>query len=305
MLSVINDSTLYTKLVEQGIPCLQSVSMAEYTTMRVGGMASLLSAVTSAEQLIKAVRMAQEHNVRFAVIGNGSNVVFSDDGFSGLVIVTTGMKSFSIENTVIKADCGVSVTRLAAEAQRAGLSGLEFAYGIPGTVGGGVYMNAGAYGGSLSDVVVSSICFDTEKQTIRKIDLEEHEFSYRHSIYTQNSNLVILAAMLELTHGDKNEIAEQMNAHLRSRKEKQPLELPSAGSVFKRPIGYYAGELIEKSGLKGYRIGGAEVSEKHAGFIVNRGGATADDVKRLVEHIKHTVYQNYDVELDCEIKFIR
>lgn len=302
---MINDSTLYTKLVEQGIPCLQSVSMAEYTTMRVGGMASLLSAVTSAEQLIKAVRMAQEHNVRFAVIGNGSNVVFSDDGFSGLVIVTTGMKSFSIENTVIKADCGVSVTRLAAEAQRAGLSGLEFAYGIPGTVGGGVYMNAGAYGGSLSDVVVSSICFDTEKQTIRKIDLEEHEFSYRHSIYTQNSNLVILAAMLELTHGDKNEIAEQMNAHLRSRKEKQPLELPSAGSVFKRPIGYYAGELIEKSGLKGYRIGGAEVSEKHAGFIVNRGGATADDVKRLVEHIKHTVYQNYGVELDCEIKFIR
>jgi UDP-N-acetylmuramate dehydrogenase len=305
VLSVINDSTLYTKLVEQGIPCLQSVSMAEYTTMRVGGMASLLSAVTSAEQLIKAVRMAQEHNVRFAVIGNGSNVVFSDDGFSGLVIVTTGMKSFSIENTVIKADCGVSVTRLATEAQRAGLSGLEFAYGIPGTVGGGVYMNAGAYGGSLSDVVVSSICFDTEKQTIRKIDLEEHEFSYRHSIYTQNSNLVILAAMLELTHGDKNEIAEQMNAHLRSRKEKQPLELPSAGSVFKRPIGYYAGELIEKSGLKGYRIGGAEVSEKHAGFIVNRGGATADDVKRLVEHIKHTVYQNYGVELDCEIKFIR
>lgn len=305
MLFVINDSTLYTKLVEQGIPCLQSVSMAEYTTMRVGGMASLLSAVTSAEQLIKAVRMAQEHNVRFAVIGNGSNVVFSDDGFSGLVIVTTGMKSFSIENTVIKADCGVSVTRLATEAQRAGLSGLEFAYGIPGTVGGGVYMNAGAYGGSLSDVVVSSICFDTEKQTIRKIDLEEHEFSYRHSIYTQNSNLVILAAMLELTHGDKNEIAEQMNAHLRSRKEKQPLEFPSAGSVFKRPIGYYAGELIEKSGLKGYRIGGAEVSEKHAGFIVNRGGATADDVKRLVEHIKHTVYQNYGVELDCEIKFIR
>ena len=302
---MINNSTLYTKLVEQGIPCLQSVSMAEYTTMRVGGMASLLSAVTSAEQLIKAVRMAQEHNVRFAVIGNGSNVVFSDDGFSGLVIVTTGMKSFSIENTVIKADCGVSVTRLATEAQRAGLSGLEFAYGIPGTVGGGVYMNAGAYGGSLSDVVVSSICFDTEKQTIRKIDLEEHEFSYRHSIYTQNSNLVILAAMLELTHGDKNEIAEQMNAHLRSRKEKQPLEFPSAGSVFKRPIGYYAGELIEKSGLKGYRIGGAEVSEKHAGFIVNRGGATADDVKRLVEHIKHTVYQNYGVELDCEIKFIR
>ena len=301
---MFNTSILHTRLKAQGIPCRELVSMADYTTMKVGGIASLVAFVTSSEQLVKSVREAANLNVRFAIIGNGSNVVFSDKGFHGLVIVTTGMRSYSIEETIIKADCGVSITRLAAEAQRSGLSGLEFAYGIPGTVGGGVYMNAGAYGGSLSDVVISSICFDTKNQTIRKIDLEEHEFSYRHSIYTKNDNLIILAAMLELAHGNPGEIADQMNQHLRARKEKQPLEFPSAGSVFKRPIGYYAGELIEKSGLKGCRIGGAEVSQKHAGFIINRGGATASDIKQLVEHIKNTVYRNYSVELDCEIKFV-
>ena len=298
-------STLYTRLKAQDVPCQKLVAMSEYTTMRVGGIASVVAFVRSAEELITAVQEAKSHQVRFTVIGNGSNVVFSDEGFNGLVIITSGMKKHFIEDTVIKADCGASITRLAAEAQREGLSGLEFAYGIPGTVGGGVYMNAGAYGGSLSDVVISSICFDTANDTIRKIDLAEHEFTYRHSIYTKNPNLVILAAMLQLERrGTPDEIAAKMNEHIRARKEKQPLEFPSAGSVFNRPVGYYAGELIEKSGLKGYRIGGAEVSDKHAGFIINRGGATASDVKHLVEHIKATVYQNYSVELDCEIKFI-
>lgn len=278
--------------------------MSDHTTMRVGGIASLVAYVTSAEQLIKAIQEAKNQQIRFAVIGNGSNVIFSDDGFDGLVVITTGMKSHSFEGNILKADCGASITRLALEAQREGLSGLEFAYGIPGTVGGGVYMNAGAYGGSLSDVVVSSICFDTKNDTIRRIDLEEHAFSYRHSIYTQNSHLVILAAMIQLERGNPEEIAAQMNQHIRSRKEKQPLEYPSAGSVFKRPLGYYAGELIENCGLKGFRIGGAEVSEKHAGFIINRGGATANDVKRLVNHIQNTVSQQYSVDLDCEIKFI-
>ena len=297
-------STLYTRLKAQDIPCRELVAMSGYTTMQVGGIASVVAFVRSVEELITAVHEAKNNRIRFTIIGNGSNVVFSDEGFNGLVIVTSGMKKYSVEDTIIKADCGTSLTRLASEAQRAGLSGLEFAYGIPGTVGGGVYMNAGAYGGSLSDVVVSSICFDTANDTIRKVDLAEHEFTYRHSIYTKNPNLVILAAMLRLERGNPDEIAAKMNEHLRARKEKQPLEFPSAGSVFKRPVGYYAGELIEKSGLKGHRIGGAEVSEKHAGFIINRGGATANDVKRLVEHIKTTVYHNYLVELDCEIKFI-
>ena len=299
-----NAASLLQKLKELNIPYFEEQPMTEYTTMQIGGPASVVARVRSAEELILAVKAAKELGVRFTVIGNGSNVIFADRGFDGLVIVTSDMKQYTIEGNLIKADCGVSVTRLSVEAQKAGLAGLSFAYGIPGTLGGGVYMNAGAYGGSLSDVVISSICFDTEHDTIRKIDFEEHEFSYRHSIYTKNPNLVILAAMLELKPGDKDEIAEQMSGFIKSRKEKQPLDLPSAGSVFKRPLGYYAGELIENCGLKGYRIGGAEVSEKHAGFIVNRGHATADDVRRLVVHIQNTVKREYAVNLECEIKYI-
>ena len=278
--------------------------MSGYTTMQVGGIASVVAFVRSVEELITTVHEAKNNRIRFTIIGNGSNVVFSDEGFNGLVIVTSGMKKYSVEDTIIKADCGTSLTRLASEAQRAGLSGLEFAYGIPGTVGGGVYMNAGAYGGSLSDVVVSSICFDTANDTIRKVDLAEHEFSYRHSIYTKNPNLVILAAMLKLECGNPDEIAAKMNEHLRARKEKQPLEFPSAGSVFKRPVGYYAGELIEKSGLKGYRIGGAEVSEKHAGFIINTGGSTVHDYTTLADICQSEVFKKFGIKLEREFEII-
>ena len=287
-----------------GIPCWESVSMAKYTTMQVGGIAPVVAYVRNVEELITAIREAKNNGVKYTVIGNGSNVVFSDNGFDGLVVVTTEMKKISVEGNQIKADCGASLTRLALEAQRASLSGLEFAYGIPGTVGGGVFMNAGAFGGSLSDVVVSSICYDAKNDSIRKIDREEHEFRYRESIYTQNPNYIILAVLLELKSGKIEDIVEKMNENIRARKEKQPLEYPSAGSAFKRPVGFYAGELIEKCGLKGYRIGGAEVSEKHAGFIINRGGATAEDVMRLVEHVKTTVFLEYSIVLECEIKYI-
>ena len=156
----------------------------------------------------------------------------------------------------------------------------------------------------MSDVVVSSICLDTQNDTIRKIDLDEHEFAYRHSIYTKNPHLVILAAMLKLDPGNPAEIAAQMNEHIRSRKEKQPLEFPSAGSVFKRPVGYYAGELIEKSGLKGYRIGGAEVSLKHAGFIVNVGGASYHDVLSLEKKIKERVASRFGITLCREVRLV-
>ena len=299
-----NISSLLANLKAHDIPCLENQCMAKYTTMQVGGNAALVSPVRSAAELITAVKTARKEQVPFTVIGNGSNVIFCDEGFEGLVILTTEMKSYSIEGSTIKADCGASLTRLAVEAQKAGLTGLEFAYGIPGTLGGGVYMNAGAYGGSLSDVIVRSICFDTQNDTIRQIDFDEHEFTYRHSIYTKNPNLIILAAMLQLTPEDKEQIAATMSENARSRKEKQPLNYPSAGSVFKRPLGHYAGQLIDECGLKGYRIGGAEVSEKHAGFIVNRGGATAEDIKRLVEHIRSVIKREYEIDLECEIRFI-
>ena len=298
-------STLYTRLNAMNILCREAVSMADYTTMQVGGPAAVMALVRSADELITVIKEAKNIGIRYTVIGNGSNTIFADRGFDGLVIVTTEMKKYSIEGDVIKADCGASITRLAVEAQKAGLTGLEFAYGIPGTLGGGVFMNAGAYGGSLSDVVVSSICLDTQNDTIRKIDLAEHEFTYRHSIYTKKPHWIILAAMLKLAPGNKDEIATKMNEHARSRKEKQPLNFPSAGSIFKRPVGYYAGELIENCGLKGYRIGGAEVSEKHAGFIVNRGNATAEDVMRLIEHVQSEVDRVYSVQMECEIKYIQ
>ncbi len=297
-------STVYSRLKAQGISCKEIVPMSNYTTMQVGGIASVVAFVRSAEEMITAVREAKNNCVKYVVIGNGSNVVFSDSGFEGLVIVTSEMKSFSVENNIIKADCGASLSRLSAAAQKAGLEGLEFAYGIPGTVGGGVVMNAGAFGGNLSDVVVSSICYDTKHETIRKINGDEHEFRYRDSIYINNPHLIVLAVMMELKPGKMEEIVSKMNQNLKTRKEKQPLEYPSAGSVFKRPIGYYAGQLIEECGLKRYRIGGAEVSEKHAGFIVNRGGASADDVIHLVRHIRETVFKQYAVDLECEIRFV-
>lgn len=300
---MLRTSTLYARLKALDIPSREIVSMANHTTMQVGGIAPVVAFVRNAEELITAVKEAKNNGVKYAIIGNGSNSIFSDDGFDGLVIVTTDMKKFSVDGTVIKADCGASLTRLAVAAQRASLTGLEFAYGIPGSVGGGVYMNAGAFEQSLSDVVVSSICYDTQNDSIRRIDGTEHAFRYRESIYSANPNYIILAVMLELKKGKMEDIVGKMNENIRARKEKQPLEFPSAGSVFKRPVGFYAGELIEKSGLKGFRIGGAEVSEKHAGFIVNRGGATSDDVMRLISHIKTTVFLNYSVELECEIKY--
>lgn len=297
-------SALYSRLKALGVPCSEIIAMSNYTSMQVGGIASIIASVRNAEELITAVREAKNHYIKYVVIGNGSNVVFSDKGFDGLVIYTGEMKNYSVENNIIKADCGASISRVAIAAQKAELTGLEFAYGIPGTVGGGVFMNAGAFGGDMSDVVVSTICYDTRSDCIRKFDNAEHQFTYRESIYSKNPHLIILAVMMELVPGKMSDIISKMNQNIRARKEKQPLEFPSAGSVFKRPVGHYAGELIEKCGLKGYRIGGAEVSEKHAGFIINRGDATASDIMNLVQHIKNTVFDNYGVELECEIRYI-
>lgn len=301
---MLRTATLYKRLKALNISCSEILSMSNHTSMQVGGIASVVAFVKTAEELVNAIREAKNQYIKYVVIGNGTNTVFSDSGFDGLVIITSNMKNFTVEDNIIKADCGASISKIAIAAQKAELTGLEFAYGIPGTVGGGLFMNAGAFGGNMSDVVVSSICYDTKKDVIRKIDLNEHEFNYRESIYSKNPHLIILAVMMELKKGKMSDIISQMNQNVRTRKEKQPLEFPSAGSVFKRPIGHYAGELIENCGLKGFRIGGAEVSQKHAGFIINRGDATADDVMALIKHIKSTVRENYGVELECEIRYI-
>ena len=301
--AMLRTSTLYSRLKAFNIPCSEILSMSNHTSMQVGGIASVVAFVRNAEELITAIREAKNQYIKYVVIGNGSNVVFSDHGFDGLVIITNNMKNFTLEGNVIKADCGASISKLAIAAQKAELSGLEFAYGIPGTIGGGLFMNAGAFGGNVSDVAVSSICYDTQRDTVRKIDLDEHEFNYRESIYSKNPHLIILAVMLELVPGKMADIIAKMNQNVRARKEKQPLEFPSAGSVFKRPApDLFVGKMIEDSGLKGYTVGGAQVSEKHAGFIINVGSATAKDVLDLVEYIKKVIRENYGVELECEIR---
>ena len=278
--------------------------LAPHSTFRIGGEARLAAMPDTTEQIIDAVSTAKEAGLDFTVIGNGSNVLFSDKGFDGLVIFTRNADSVVIKGNRVIADAGAPFTKLAVTVKNAGLTGLEFAYGIPGSVGGAVYMNAGAYNGEASQVVASSMAYDDLTGEVRMISREEHNFGYRTSVYSQNRDrLTVLSAEFELKEGDSAAIWETMQDLMRRRREKQPLEYPNAGSVFKRPQGYFVGKLITDAGLKGYTIGGAQVSEKHAGFIVNIGGATAQDVLRLVEHIQKTVQSQFGVMLECEINF--
>lgn len=278
--------------------------LAPHSTFRIGGEARLAAMPDTTEQIIDAVSTAKEAGLDFTVIGNGSNVLFSDKGFDGLVIFTRNADSVVIKGNRVIADAGAPFTKLAVTVKNAGLTGLEFAYGIPGSVGGAVYMNAGAYNGEASQVVASSMAYDDLTGEVCMISREEHNFGYRTSVYSQNRDrLTVLSAEFELKEGDSAAIWETMQDLMRRRREKQPLEYPNAGSVFKRPQGYFVGKLITDAGLKGYTIGGAQVSEKHAGFIVNIGGATAEDVLRLVEHIQKTVQSQFGVMLECEINF--
>lgn len=278
--------------------------LAPHSTFRIGGEARLAAMPDTTEQIIDAVSAAKEAGLDFTVIGNGSNVLFSDKGFDGLVIFTRNADSVVIKGNRVIADAGAPFTKLAVTVKNAGLTGLEFAYGIPGSVGGAVYMNAGAYNGEASQVVASSMAYDDLTGEVRMISREEHNFGYRTSVYSQNRDrLTVLSAEFELKEGDSAAIWDTMQDLMRRRREKQPLEYPNAGSVFKRPQGYFVGKLITDAGLKGYTIGGAQVSEKHAGFIINIGGATAEDVLRLVEHIQKTVQSQFGVMLECEINF--
>jgi UDP-N-acetylmuramate dehydrogenase len=278
--------------------------MKSHTTFRIGGPAECLVLPSSIEELISIVRECRRRQEPFVVIGNGSNLLVSDHGIKGLVIQTTKMCG-RIELTaegLLTADAGCLLSRVAQVAAEGSMANLEFAQGIPGTFGGAVLMNAGAYGTEMKDIVETTQYLD-ENGEIRTLLKEEHDFSYRHS-YFSNRDCIILQTKLQLIPGDKKEIKEKMDQLAAARKEKQPLNLPSAGSVFKRPPGHFAGKLIEDCGLKGYKVGGAQVSPKHAGFIVNTGDATANDVLVLIDKIRSEVFSQFKVELQCEIKCI-
>lgn len=281
----------------------QNFPMKRITSFRIGGNADLVVYPADAKAFAFALSAAKEENVPFIVIGNGSNTLASDKGFRGVVFVTTDMRKVTINGEYLTAGCGCLLGSVGTNASTAGLCGAEFANGIPGTVGGAVYMNAGAYGGQMSDIVAKTECYDLDTGEFLTLDNVAQKFSYRHSIFMEK-NYIVLSATFKLTKGDPDAIRAQMNEYLQCRRDKQPLNYPSAGSVFKRPEGHFAGKLIEDAGLKGTRVGGAVVSPKHAGFIVNTGDATAKDVLELIEIIREKVQSLYGVMLECEIRFV-
>ena len=274
--------------------------MKKHTTFKIGGPADIFVDAESPSEVLTAVKIAKETGLPRMIIGNGSNLLVSDKGIEGVVIcIGSRMNKITVKENIIEAYAGALLSSVSNAAQRNSLTGLEFAAGIPGTLGGGVYMNAGAYDGELKNVVKSVTYIDDV--ILKKAYKDELDFSYRHSMFS-DKNFAVLSVELELEHGNPDEIKAKMIELNRRRLEKQPLEYPSAGSTFKRPEGYYAGKLIQDSGLMGCSFGGAKVSEKHAGFVINTGNATAEDVINLIEHIKKTVFEKFGVMLEPEVK---
>lgn len=278
--------------------------MSQHTSFRIGGNADCFCEVGTIDALRMIISACKIFHVPYFIIGLGSNLLVSDSGIGGVVIKLCGEfdEIETVGDNTIRCGAGVSLAGACIYAKNHSLGGLEFAWGIPGSVGGAVYMNAGAYGGEMKDIVISSRYLDS-KGDIHEVSGKAHDFSYRHSVYT-DKDYIILDVTIELFPKNKNEIFYLMQDTMEKRKKKQPLNRPSAGSVFKRPEGYYAAALIEQCGLKGVSVGDAQVSEKHSGFIVNNGKATAADVQELVEKVKGVVYSKTGVKLHCEIKYI-
>lgn len=287
----------------EGLQILRDEPLANRGSFHIGGNLPLALFPENTAALTAAVRSLRQYEIPFDILGKGSNVLFSDDGYEGAILFTDRMNGIRMEGTTITADAGVSFTALAAAAEKSGLSGLEFAYGIPGSVGGAVYMNAGAYGGEVSQVLAYSRYYDLQTDTVGEYAAETHAFGYRESIYRRERGKLILSASFALQKCDQAEIKAKMDDYMSRRKEKQPLEYPSAGSTFKRPTGLFAGKLIEDAGLKGLRVGGAQVSEKHAGFLINRDRATARDVMELVKEVQKRVNDRFGVMLEREIVY--
>ena len=281
---------------------LRDEPMSRHTTFHVGGPADMMFFPAFEQQIALAVRLAKDYHIPCTVIGNGSNLIVRDGGVIGLVIVLgERFSDVSTDGDILTAQAGAPLSRVAAEAQRAGLTGLEFASGIPGTLGGGCAMNAGAYSAQLSDVLLDArVLLNGEIQTLTR---EEMQMGYRTTLPLKEGGIV-LSARFRLQKGDGEAIAETMRTLNARRREKQPLNYPSAGSVFKRPEGYFAGALIEQAGLKGARIGDAQVSEKHAGFIINVGNATAEDILKLIEKVQSDVRAHSGVSLETEVRII-
>lgn len=287
---------------------IKEANMSSYTTFRIGGIADYVVTPENEEQLAKLLHLIKEENVDFVVIGNGSNILVSDNGFDGIVIqLGDKFSSFVIKDkdesgVYVDVTAGMRLSRLGNELAAGSIEGFEFATGIPGTIGGAVMMNAGAYGGEIKDIIKSARVMDFDGN-VKELSRDELELGYRTSIIAKK-NYIVISAVFGLKKGDREKIKSTIKELALKRREKQPLEYPSAGSTFKRPEGYFAAKLIEDAGLKGLSVGGAQVSEKHAGFVINKKDAKAMDVIRLTDEIKEKVYDKFGVKLELEIKKI-
>ena len=277
-------------------------SMGKHTSFRIGGEAEIMAFPKNTDELAEILKISRLLDCKCRILGAGTNVLAPDEGVEGIVIcLKDGLNDIKLlENNRIQVFSGVTMTRAAVFAANAGLSGMEFAHGIPGTVGGGVYMNAGAYGGEISQIC-KSVTLMSVTGDIRTLSAEEMKFSYRHSILEESEDIVI-SAVFQLKPMPVEQIKETMKDLMSRRSSSQPLDLPSAGSAFKRPEGHYAAALIEQAGLKGYRVGNAAISEKHAGFAVNLGGATASDVRNLLTQVSDIVFHKFNVRLEPEVR---
>ena len=295
----------FEKIVSGALPKLKLMTdepMRDHTTFRVGGPADVFVCPDS-EELPVVLRLAKEHQIPVTVIGNGSNLLVSDRGIRGLVIeIGNRMDEIAVEGPRIRAGAGALLSKVAQIAAGASLGGMEFAAGIPGSIGGAVVMNAGAYGGEIKDIIVSATVLDADGN-VQTLTKEELDLSYRHSCI-MDKNYYVMEAEFELCSKPEEEIRSVMAELRQKRLEKQPLEFPSAGSTFKRPEGYFAGKLIQDAGLRGYQVGDAQVSEKHCGFVINRGNASAADILQLIREVQQKVKETFGVTLETEVRIL-
>ena len=297
----MNLEKVKVKASELGFIIRENEPMSAHTTFRIGGPAELFVECNDVEKIGEILAVVKSENIPLTVLGKGSNLLVSDNGLKGVVLYICDDK-ITVSGDTIVANAVAKLSGVCNAARDASLAGLEFAFGIPGSVGGAVYMNAGAYGGEIKQCITSctSITLDGE---IKNRKAEDLELGYRTSVFKKNSE-IILSAEFKLNGDEKSEIQARMDDFLGRRKDKQPLEYPSAGSTFKRPEGYFAGALIEQSNLKGFSVGGAEVSVKHAGFVINKDNATCEDVLNLIKHIQNTVKSNFGVDLETEVIYL-
>jgi UDP-N-acetylmuramate dehydrogenase len=281
----------------------QDEPMKKHTTFRIGGVADFYVTPTQISEVVALTQLCKTHQIPLTIVGNGSNLLVSDKGIRGVVVeIGKGLSRITVEGEMLTAEAGVLMSRLGQTALSHSLTGMECGHGIPGTLGGAVVMNAGAYGWELKDVLVSATVLTPQGEVIT-LSNSELGLGYRTSCI-KKENYVVLSATLRLQQGDKTAISAQMKDYQQRRKDKQPLEFPSAGSTFKRPEGYFAGKLIMDSGLRGYQVGGARVSDKHCGFVINTGDATCEDVKTLMREVARIVYEKFGVHLEPEVKML-